>query len=47
VRLARVVRVAPATPSLTVSIGAARIEVGAGFDRRLLRDVLDALGGGR
>jgi hypothetical protein len=30
-----------------VAVGAARIEVRAGFDRGLLRDVLDALGGER
>jgi hypothetical protein len=47
VKLARVVPVAPASTSLTVAVGAARIEVRAGFDRGLLRDVLDALGGGR
>ena len=47
VRLARLVRVpAPSVP-LTVAIGAARIEVRAGFDRVLLRDVVDALGGAR
>jgi len=47
VKLARLVRVAPPSPSLTVAVGAARIEVRAGFDRGLLRDVLDALGGER
>jgi hypothetical protein len=47
VKLARIVRVAPSSTSLTVAVGAARIEVRAGFDRELLRDVLDALGGGR
>jgi len=34
------------TPSaITVRIGAAEIEVRAGFDARLLREVVDALGG--
>lgn len=47
VQLARVVRVAPPSASLTVVVGAARIEVRAGFDRGLLRDLLDTLGGGR
>ena len=47
VKLARVVRVAAPSTSLTVAVGAARIEVRAGFDRGLLRDVLDALGGVR
>jgi len=51
VKLARWVRVptsgvAASTP-LTIAIGAARIEVRAGFDRALLRDVVDALGGSR
>ena len=47
VPLARVVRVAPPSVPLTVAVGAARIEVRGGFDRALLRDVVDALGGGR
>jgi len=47
VKLARVVRVAAPSAPLTVSIGAARIEVRAGFDATLLRDVVDALGGAR
>jgi len=47
VRSVRVVRQAAAIASLTVSIGAARIEVRAGFDGDLLRGVVDALGGAR
>lgn len=47
VQMARVVRVPPASVPLTVAIGAARIEVRAGFDRALLRDVVDALRGAR
>lgn len=47
VKLARLVRVVVPSAPLTVAIGAARIEVRAGFDRALLRDVLDALGGAR
>ena len=44
VKLARVVRLpAPCAP-LTVSIGAARIEIRSGFDAALLRDVVHALG---
>jgi hypothetical protein len=46
VRIARVVAVAkPTTASLTVRVGAAQVEVRPGFDRGLLRDVLEALGG--
>jgi hypothetical protein len=47
VPLARVVRVAPPSVPLTVAVGAAHIEVRGGFDRALLRDVVDALGGRR
>jgi hypothetical protein len=47
VPLARVVRVAPPSVPLTVAVGAAHIEVRDGFDRALLRDVVDALGGRR
>jgi len=45
----RLLRVTPpaSSPPLVVSIGAARIEVRAGFDRALLREVVDALGGSR
>jgi hypothetical protein len=44
--MARVVRVArPRAESLTVRVGAAGIEVKAGFDRMLLRQVVEALGG--
>jgi hypothetical protein len=44
VRVARVVRATPKEP-LVVAVGAARIEVRAGFDRAVLRDVDTALGG--
>ena len=47
VKLARLVRVAVPRAPLTVAVGTARIEVRAGFDRALLRDVVDALGGAR
>ncbi|MFI4978387.1 MAG: IS66 family insertion sequence element accessory protein TnpA [Solirubrobacterales bacterium] len=48
VRLVRVVPAAkPATRSLTIRVGAAYVEVGAGFDRALLRELVDALGGER
>jgi hypothetical protein len=47
VRMALVVRPAPPIAPLTVNVGAARIEVRAGFDRALLRDVVDALGAAR
>lgn len=47
VRLARLVRVSTPSVPLTVTVGAARIEIRAGFDRALLRDVVDALGGAR
>ena len=47
VPLARVVRVAPPSVPLPVAVGAAHIEVRDGFDRALLRDVVDALGGRR
>lgn len=53
VRLARVVRSASATPvprspaggcqEVVVEIGAARVRVAPGFDRRLLADVLEVL----
>ena len=46
VRFARVVR-PPPSALLVVAVGAARVEVRAGFDRALLRDVVDALGGAR
>jgi hypothetical protein len=47
VRMAHVVRAAakPARASLTVRVGAAQVEVGAGFDRALLRELIEALGG--
>jgi hypothetical protein len=45
VKLAQLVRVrAPGAP-LTVAVGAARVEVRAGFDRALLREIVEALGG--
>jgi hypothetical protein len=47
VQLTRVVRVETPAEPLVVAVGAARIEVRAGFDRGLLRDVIEALGGGR
>jgi hypothetical protein len=47
VRLARVVHAPRASAPLTVVVGAARVEVRAGFDRALLREVVDALGGAR
>jgi len=34
-------------PTVTIAIGAARIEVGSGFDPALLSDVVAALGGAR
>src|ERR1035438_3775916 len=43
VQFARVVRAPPASVPLTVAIGAARIEVSAGFDRAPLRDMTDEL----
>ena len=43
--MVRVVRAETrAAPTLTVVVGAARVEVGAGFDRELLRAVVCALG---
>jgi hypothetical protein len=47
VRMARVVRATRASSSLTVRVAGAVIEVRAGFDRGLLREVVDALGGAR
>lgn len=47
VRLLRVTPAPAAAPSLVVAVGAAQIEVRTGFDRALLRDVIDALGGSR
>ena len=47
VRMARVTTVArPSVASLMVRVGAAQVEVRAGVDRGLLRDLVDALGGG-
>jgi hypothetical protein len=46
--MARVVPVSPrADDGVVVVVGAARIAVRAGFDRSLLREVIDALGGDR
>ncbi len=49
VRMLPVLRAARPTSSpraaLTVRVGAAQIEVGAGFDASLLREVVQALGG--
>jgi hypothetical protein len=46
VRMVRVVRAARPTASvLTVRVGAAQVEVPAGFDRTLLRELVAALGG--
>jgi hypothetical protein len=42
--MARVERGSSQSALLTIVIGAARIEVSAGFDRALLRDVIGALG---
>ena len=47
VRLARLVRVAPPSVPVIIAIGGARIEVRAGFDRAVLRDVVSAIGGAR
>jgi len=49
VTMARVVRAADATeraPLVYVSVGGARIDVGEGFDPKLLRDVVAALRAG-
>jgi hypothetical protein len=47
VRVARVVRRAQQDAPLTVAVGEARIEVRTGFDRALLRELVDALGARR
>jgi hypothetical protein len=47
VRMARVVRAARPASCLTVRVGGANIEVRTGFDRTLLRELVDALGGTR
>jgi hypothetical protein len=48
VRMVRMVAAAkPASGSLTVRVGTAQVEVRSGFDRVLLRELLDALGGPR
>jgi len=38
------VRVPGASVPLTVTVGAARVEVRAGFDRSLLRAIVEAIG---
>jgi hypothetical protein len=43
VRLAKVIPVASSAP-LWITVGPARIEVRRGFDRTLLRELVDALG---
>ena len=47
VRMARVVRGARPSSVLTLQVGGAVIEVRTGFDRALLREVVEALGGAR
>src|SRR5208283_3119726 len=47
VRMARVVRGARPSSALTLRVAGAVIEVRTGFDRVLLREVVDALGGAR
>jgi len=42
--MVRVVAAARPTGSLSVRIGAAHVEVRAGFDRALLRELVEALG---
>jgi transposase len=44
VRMAQVVRRAPADTTIEVAVGAARVVVRAGFDHALLRQVIAALG---
>lgn len=45
VRMLRVQAVAPAGEPMVVAIGAARVEVRTGFDRLLLRAIVEAVGG--
>ncbi len=47
VRVERAGREASTAPAIVIAIGAARIEVQAGFDRELLGEVVAALGGAR
>jgi transposase len=47
VRMARVVRAAAPSSSINVRVGGANLEVRAGFDPALLREVVEALGGSR
>lgn len=44
--MVRVVAAARPAGSMSVRIGAAHVEVRAGFDRALLRELVEALGGG-
>jgi hypothetical protein len=44
VRMARVLRKAPSETMIEVAVGVARVVVRAGFDRTLLRQVIEALG---
>ena len=45
IRMARLVAVRrPVDPTLTVRVGVAQVEVRAGFDRLLLRELVEALG---
>jgi hypothetical protein len=45
--MARVVRAAGPASSITVQVGGANLEIRAGFDHALLREVVEALGGTR
>jgi ABC-type amino acid transport substrate-binding protein len=45
VRMLRVVASTRSSGSLSVRVGAAHVEVRAGFDQALLREVVEALGG--
>jgi hypothetical protein len=45
--MARVIRGARPSSALTLRVAGAIIEVRAGFDRVLLREVVEALGGAR
>jgi hypothetical protein len=44
VRMLRVRRVARAAEPMVVAVGAARVEVPAGFDQSLLRAIIEAIG---
>lgn len=47
VRMARVVAAPRADDAIVIAVGAARVAVRAGFDRALLRQVVEALGDDR